>query len=51
MNNKNELIELLNKYDFKYLLSENTNTKFHGFGLGDMLYSILFLQNNIITSP
>ena len=51
MNNKNELIELLNKYDFKYVSSENTNTKFHGFGLGDMLYNILFLQNNIITSP
>ena len=51
MSNKNDFIELLKQYDFKYLSSKNTNIQFHGFGLGDMLFSIICLQNNIFRTP
>lgn len=51
MTDKNIFIDLLNKYDFKYLTIDHTNIKFHGFGLGDLLFNIIFLQNNIIETP
>jgi ribonucleotide monophosphatase NagD (HAD superfamily) len=51
MRNKVEFIELLNKYNFKYRVTENTSEKFHGFGLGDLLFNIVCLQNKIITTP
>jgi hypothetical protein len=51
MTNKVVLIELLNKYGFNYLITKDTNNKFHGFGLGDLLFNIVCLQNKIIKTP
>jgi len=49
MNNK--MLDLLKEYNINYVLNQSTDIKFHGFGIGDLLFSIISLENNIINSP
>jgi len=49
--NKDKILGLLEKYKVNYVLNRNTSVQFHGFGIGDLLFSIISLQNNIINSP
>lgn len=49
MNNK--MLDLLKEYNINYVLNQSTDIKFHGFGIGDLLFSIISLENNIINCP
>jgi hypothetical protein len=49
MNNK--MLDLLKEYNINYVLNQSTDIKFHGFGIGDLLFSIISLEQNIINSP
>lgn len=48
---KDTILELLKKYKLNYICNGRTDIKFYGFGLGDLLFSIVCLQNKLITSP
>jgi hypothetical protein len=49
--NKDEILKLLKDNNLNYILDNDLCVKFHGFGLGDLLYSIISLENKIISSP
>jgi hypothetical protein len=51
MNNYNDYLNLLNENGFEYIITDNANTNFHGFGMGDLLFCIVSLENNLINSP
>ena len=48
MDNQNEILNLLKEYNINYVLNKDYNVKFHGFGIGDLLFSIISLENEII---
>jgi hypothetical protein len=45
------VLKLLKNYNIEYVLNNDYNVKFHGFGIGDLLFSIISLENGIISSP
>ena len=48
---KDTILELLKEYNINYVLNQSPDIKFYGFGIGDLLFSIISLENNIINSP
>lgn len=47
----NKILDLLKGYNLNYVVDKSYDVKFHGFGMGDLLLSIISLENNIINSP
>ena len=41
----NKMLDLLKEYNINYVLNQSTDIKFHGFGIGDLLFSIISLES------